>query len=86
MDIQLNQIYNKYNIMNNWIQQPEGNLSLKDKCRELLKHSSRLVLVQQHELERILLIKRDIRGANITYIEELYEHYIVQNKPKTYLT
>lgn len=59
------------------------NLSLKDKVRELLKNKHKLVLVQVHELERLMDDKR--RNQNVGYIEQLYNHYIIQGLPKTYI-
>lgn len=66
--------------------QNNTDISLNDKLKTLLKPSNliKLVLVQQHELERINLLFR-LREKEIVYIEQLYQHYIVQNKTKTYL-
>lgn len=58
-------------------------LSLKDKVRELLKNKHKLVLVQVQELERLMDDKR--RNQNVGYIEQLYNHYIIQGLPKTYI-
>ena len=62
-------------------------LSIKDKLNILLKPSNliKLVLVQQTELDR-LDRKKTIRANDTKFIEYLYEHYIIQLKPKTYLT
>lgn len=58
-------------------------LSLKDKVRELLKIKHKLVLVQVHELE--ILMDDTKRNQATGYIEYLYNHYIVQGLPKTYI-
>lgn len=67
----------------NWIHSKEALLSLNDKVKDLLKIGYKLVLVQQHELERIKTIKHKDIYAN--YINQLYQHYILEELPKTYL-
>lgn len=60
--------------------------SIKYKLITLSKPSNiiKLVKVQQDEVKRIQLIKK-IRTNHTFFIEQLYEHYIVQNKSKTYI-
>ena len=70
--------------MTNWIQTKFTGLSIKDKLLALLKIGHKLVLVQKHELERLRISKHKDRNA--TYINDLYEHYIINKLPKTYLT
>ena len=70
-------------LSNNWIHSKEVLLSLNDKVKDLLKIGHKLVLVQQHELERIRATKHKDRYAN--YINGLYQHYVVNELPKTYL-
>lgn len=70
----------------NWIHnidnKPEP--SLNDKLASLLKIGHKLVLVQLHELERIKKLRhKEIQSG---YVIHLYNHYIVQQLPKTYLT
>ncbi len=63
-------------------------VSLRDKLNSLMAPAMfrSLVLVQQHELEGIkALAKIDKNRANIVYIEQLYQHYVVEAKGKTYL-
>lgn len=69
--------------MNNCLQKPME-LTNTDKLRILLKNRSKLVLVQQHELERIQSSNRR-REKHNEYVEYLYQHYIVDKKQKTYL-
>lgn len=60
--------------------------SLLDKVKELLSLENRhkLVLVQVHELERL---KTDAwRSKHAGYVNQLYNHYIVNNGKKTYLS
>jgi hypothetical protein len=56
-----------------------------DKLRTLLENRDKLVLVQQHELERIRenKSKSDIYRP---YVDSLYEHYIVNKQPRLYLS
>lgn len=70
----------------NWISDPKNivnQVSTNDKLTALLKIGYKLVLVQFHELERIKVMKN--RTDYTGYIGELYQHYIVEGKPKTYL-
>jgi hypothetical protein len=69
--------------MSNWIDEEHNELSLLDKLRELLTQPYKLVLVQQHELERIRALRTKSRYK--AYINFLHTHYIVEKKPKTYL-
>ena len=70
-------------LSSNWIHSKEVLLSLNDKVKDLLKIGHKLVLVQQHELERIRVTKYKDKYSN--YVNQLYEHYIVNGLPKTYL-
>jgi hypothetical protein len=58
-------------------------VTLLDKVKILLRQPYKLVLVQQHELERLRL--HHSRSKQSEYIESLYKHYIIEKKPKTYL-
>lgn len=58
-------------------------LTLLDKIKRLLEKPYKLVLVQRHELERLRLSKN--RAKHEAYIDQLYEHYIINKLPKTYL-
>ena len=70
--------------LNNWKTSLGSNiLTHKDKIRELLKIRRKLVLVQVHELER--LHKNDKSYKDTEYVNNLYDHYIVNKLPKTYL-
>ena len=69
-------------LSSNWTHSKEV-LSLNDKVKDLLKIGHKLVLVQQHELERIRAAKHKDRYSD--YINQLYQHYIVNGLPKTYL-
>lgn len=60
-----------------------GSITLQDKIRKLLEKPYKLVLVQQHELERLRLNNK--RSVNANYINYLYKHYILEKKEKTYL-
>lgn len=62
-------------------------VSIKEKLNTLNKPSNliKLVLVQQQEVEKIYAKNRLNKGEDVAYIEQLYEHYIVQGKGKTYL-
>lgn len=62
-------------------------VSIKEKLNILNKPSNliKLVLVQQQEVEKIYAKNRLNKGEDVAYIEQLYEHYIVQGKGKTYL-
>lgn len=59
--------------------------SIINKLKELLRIKTSLVLVQQHELE-LMNKRRKLSSNQSQYVENLYEHYIVNKKPKTYLT
>ncbi len=67
---------------NNWISD-KNHLSVADKIKELLFQPYRLVLVQQHELERLRVHEGRAKYAN--YVNALYNHYIINNGFKTYL-
>ena len=58
-------------------------ITLSDKVKALLEKPYKLVLVQRHELERLRLNGK--RSEKSTYINNLYNHYIVKKLPKTYL-
>jgi hypothetical protein len=58
-------------------------VTLLDKVKALLEQPYKLVLVQQHELER--LRSTEHRSAHSGYIENLYKHYIIDKLGKTYL-
>ena len=58
-------------------------VTLLDKVKALLEQPYKLVLVQQHELER--LRSKEHRSQSSGYIETLYTHYIVKGLGKTYL-
>jgi hypothetical protein len=58
-------------------------ITLLDKVKILLEQPYKLVLVQQHELER--LRSKEHRSQFSAYIEALYKHYIVKGLGKTYL-
>lgn len=60
-----------------------GSITLQDKIKKLLEQPYKLVLVQRHELERLRTNNK--RSANQEYINQLYKHYIIEGKPKTYL-
>ena len=61
-------------------------VSLKEKLLILLEPSNliKLVKVQQDELKAIQLCSR-LKTMHTAFVEYLYEHYIIQGKPKTYL-
>lgn len=69
--------------MNNWIHNNSNEPTTIDKLKELLKQSYRLVLVQQHELERMR--NKSLHSVDSNYIESLYKHYIIEGKGKSYL-
>lgn len=58
-------------------------VTLQDKIKQLLKKPYKLVLIQQQELE--MLRNNNKRSNHAKYIEELYKHYIIECKQKTYL-
>lgn len=61
-------------------------ITFRDKLLFLSKPKTkkRLVLVQQHEIERIRLIKKP-RIEHYHYVEQLYNHYSIKSNNKTYL-
>ena len=67
----------------NWVHSDASHLSLKDKVKDLLKIRHKLVLIQVHELER--LRNSNKLNEQVKYVENLYNHYIVQGLPKTYI-
>lgn len=69
--------------MNNWIHNNSNEPTTIDKLKELLKQPYKLVLVQQHELERMR--DKSLHTTDVNYINSLYNHYIVEGKGKTYL-
>jgi len=69
------------NVFNNSL--TANGITLADKVRELLEKPYKLVLVQQHELERLRNSKS--KNKDSSYINDLYNHYIVQGKGKTYI-
>lgn len=71
------------NTSSNWIHNETPILSLNDKVKDLIKIGHKLVLCQLHELQRIRLCKHTDRYS--VYINYLYNNYIVNNLPKTYL-
>ena len=68
----------------NWIHTNTPQISLKDKIIALLKIHYKLVLVQVHELQRLRVHTKVHQHAN--YVNYLYQHYILENNPKTYLS
>lgn len=58
-------------------------LTIQDKIKRLLEQPYKLVLVQRHELERLRLNKN--RAKHEAYIDQLYNHYIINKLSKTYL-
>lgn len=63
-------------------------VSIRDKFKTLMLSSNfcKLVFSQQTELERISEMNRiDRSGRHILFIEQLYQYYIVEGKPKTYI-
>lgn len=73
--------------MTNWIAKPQDeqdkHISLESKIKQLLALGDKLVLCQIHELERLKL--SSAKDRNKGYIENLYNHYVVKQLPKTYL-
>lgn len=72
-------------VNSNWVnsKEKENQFTTKDKLRELLRQPYKLVLVQQHELERL---RTKCNAEDYTkYIDGLYDHYVVKKLPKTYL-
>lgn len=71
------------NYTNNWItSQNNPELSILDKIKILLSQPYKLVLVQQHELERLKINNSRIKHLN--YVNNLYNHYIINKGIKTY--
>lgn len=70
-------------ISENWVHIKNNVLTLNDKIISLMSIKHKLVLVQQHELERLKVDKHKSKHAN--YINDLYNHYIVNNGSKTYI-
>jgi len=68
---------------NNWIHDKTPSLTINDKLKQLLTIRHKLVLVQEHELERVKRERHKDRYAE--YIEQLYIHYVINGLPKTYL-
>jgi hypothetical protein len=69
--------------MNNWIHNT-GEVSMKDKIKELTMSGYKLVLVQFHEIER-LRTKMHYKDEEYQYVNRLYKHYIIDCLGKTYL-
>lgn len=71
----------------NWIYNDKPILSLNDKLKDLINIGHKLVLCQLHELERIRLSNYAPRHIERyeNYINNLYNHYIINNSPKTYI-
>ena len=68
----------------NWIKnQKTAELSTIDKIKELLKISSRLVLVQESELKKLKQLT-SYRTDDRVYVNSLYNHYITLGLGKTY--
>lgn len=70
----------------NWIiEQKNPQLSLIDKLKLLKKPSNKvkMVLIQQHEIENITINHKV--SVHKGYIEYLFDHYVINNLPKTYL-
>jgi len=69
----------------NWTTNPQQ-LSFPEKISTLLSMSNKLVLNQVHELERLKLKKNNKKsGTQLAFINYLYDHYVIQGMPKTYL-
>lgn len=83
--IQSNSFNNMVNKIDN---KNHDGISLREKLIELLKPSNlvKLVLVQQDELKRIVVNNGSFKPNHYAYIEQLYQHYIVNNKPKMYMS
>jgi len=58
-------------------------ITLLDKIKKLLEQPYKLVLIQQHELERLRTLEH--RADFSYYVNNLYTHYIEKGLPKTYL-
>jgi predicted glycosyltransferase involved in capsule biosynthesis len=71
----------------NWCQninQKKSIMSVNDMCKELHKNRLKLVQVQADEIERLRVNKVHLDRYR-AYVETLYEHYIINGLPKTYL-
>ena len=68
--------------MFNWISDPKSEITAKDKIKDLLQRPYKLVLIQQQELET--LRTKDLSIKETEYINNLYNHYIVEGKGKSY--
>lgn len=60
-----------------------NSVTLSDKVRLLLEKPYKIVLVQRHELEKLRIIKS--KNKQSSYINYLYDHYIVKGLEKTYI-
>jgi hypothetical protein len=68
----------------NWIrQQGQQQQSIPDKIKQLLKISSKLVLVQAEELALIKNLKT-FHAKEVVFIDYLYNHYITLGLGKSY--
>lgn len=68
----------------NWIsQQNKPQLSNFDKIKQLVKISSKLVLVQADELSKIKNLKT-LHHKEIVFVDYLYNHYITLGLGKNY--
>ena len=65
----------------NWIKQKQPELTTKDKIISLLRQPYKLVLVQQHELERIKILSV-VKTVHVDYVDRLYKFYIVDKSVK----
>ena len=76
---------NTNSMSDNWIFKKDGehSLSNNDKLKELMKIGHKLVLVQLHEVERLCTARK--RDSHNKYIQQLYKHYVIEKKPKTYI-
>jgi len=70
----------------NWVHDITNKaISFPDKIKALLKIEHKLVKCQADEIKRLQMRPRDHKGAAYTYVEYLYDHYVVKKLPKTYL-
>jgi hypothetical protein len=68
----------------NWISQQNNPKPSKfDKIKQLLKISSKLVLVQKDELENLRNVKT-LHNKEIVFIDYLFNHYITLGLGKSY--
>lgn len=73
---------------NNYSKDSHKRQSIQNKIRVLSIPSNKIkmVLVQQHEIDRLKLKNRKkLNDHEYQYVEQLYDHYITKNLPKTYL-